>query len=668
MQTTSRANPDMHLRKALQHLRAGRDAQAEAILLPLADAHPHRADIAQTMGMIMGSKGRDAEAAQWFARAHRIDPGNFDVAFNLGRALLMQAQHAQAEATLTHAAGLRPSVADSWELIAVAQSHQGKTEAALASLDQAIAVAPQRAQPHQLKAKLLAAAHQLDAAVHAIGQAVHLDPNNATLRMDQGRIHAHAGERETAIKCFTAAVNLAPDIAIGWAELGATMAHMGVIEGPLSCFSRALKLAPQDPTILLKCGRAMLNMGQLAVADRALSSAAKLRPNDVEVLANLAGLRERQGRHEEARDLAQGLLDGADTNTNVALVFARASTRLKDPAAAIELLSQVMTSPRLDPERSLLQHELGQAHDKAGHHEAAIAAHTQANDLCHLTYDEAEREAIVAETMAVHSAEKIAARPKAQATTDLPVLIVGMPRSGTSLVEQIIAAHPLAFGAGELEELRYAEGMLIDLTGEPGVADALGAMTQAHAETLGAWYQERLRNHAQAAGEDLASIRRITDKMPPNFQLLGLAAHIVPGARIIHCVRDPIDTCLSCFFQAFGDGYGFATRLEWLGHYHRQYQRLMDHWRTNLSCEILEVRYEDVVANAEEMSRKIIAHCGLEWDPAVLNFHTAKRVCKTASYDQVRRPIYTSSVKRSEAYRPWLGSLIEALGDEPGLR
>ena len=232
--------------------------------------------------------------------------------------------------------------------------------------------------------------------------------------------------------------------------------------------------------------------------------------------------------------------------------------------------------------------------------------------------------------------------------SDLPIFIVGMPRSGTTLIEQILASHPDVHGGGELTQL----GALLGGAEYPGLASRLTG--------------ERLAQLGRAYSEQIAALapgrRRVTDKTPANFLHAGLIHLMAPNARIIHCVRDPRDTCLSCYTTLFASGQRFAYDLAELGTYYRGYAALMDHWRARLPPDrFTEVRYEDVVADLEGEARRLVAFCGLEWDDACLDFHTTRRQVRTASANQVRQPLYRRSVGRWERYADHLGPLTAAL-------
>jgi len=243
----------------------------------------------------------------------------------------------------------------------------------------------------------------------------------------------------------------------------------------------------------------------------------------------------------------------------------------------------------------------------------------------------------------------------------LPVFIVGMPRSGTSLVEQILAGHPKVRAFGE--RLTFNES-LAEICGAPTVPPALAQRAAQWSDSqlrkLGRLYLDAIR----AGVPKIAA--RTTDKLPANFQHVGLIHAALPNARIIHTRRDPVDTCLSLFSVLFsGPGQPYSYNLSDLGRYYRAYEKVMAHWRDILPAGVmLEVRYEDVVDDLEREARRIVAHCGLQWDDACLEFHKVQRTIRTMSHAQVRRPIYRSSIGRQRPGRKVLLPLLEALGAE----
>jgi hypothetical protein len=302
---------------------------------------------------------------------------------------------------------------------------------------------------------------------------------------------------------------------------------------------------------------------------------------------------------------------------------------------------------------------LGKVYDRAGEYATAFDHYRTANDLKAevVSYDRAAAERFVDQIIATCNEAFFERFAGIGNPSDRPIFIVGMPRSGTTLTEQILASHPRVAAGGELSEISQLVRRLAQRRGRPTpIGQTLQLLAPDDGEALGGLY-------LRALAEIDTEADRVTDKMPGNFNHLGLMAVLFPQASFIHCRRHPLDTCLSCYFQNFTNGQFFSYRLEDLGHSYRQYRRLIDHWQRVLPQPLQEARYEDVVEDLPARARELVAHCDLEWDERCLAFHRTERVVQTASKLQVRQPIYRSSLARWQRYEPFLGPLKESLGD-----
>jgi hypothetical protein len=301
---------------------------------------------------------------------------------------------------------------------------------------------------------------------------------------------------------------------------------------------------------------------------------------------------------------------------------------------------------------------MGKAYGDIGAHERAFLSLLIGNALKRLRtrYDEAATIGILRRMQAAFDPKQMKRGAGLGDPSAAPVFIVGMPRSGTTLAEQILASHPNVFGAGEINDFQKAILALGgDAAGALGSPEVASLLSPDELQRIGAGYVARLGAMAPEA-------TRIVNKTPENFRFLGLIHRALPNARIIHTRRDPVDTCLSCFSKLFFENLPFAYDLGELGRYYRAYDALMAHWRALLPQEtLLEVQYEEVVDDLEGQARRIVAHCGLEWDPRCLDFHETERPVRTASVAQVRQPIYASAVGRWRPYEPFLGPLLSEL-------
>jgi hypothetical protein len=285
-----------------------------------------------------------------------------------------------------------------------------------------------------------------------------------------------------------------------------------------------------------------------------------------------------------------------------------------------------------------------------------------------VAYDEDSVLSLFDRIEAVFTAELIAAKSGVGDPSPLPVFVLGMPRSGTTLVEQIIASHPAVHGAGELHSFNDVLLAVRTADGKPlPYPEFVPALQPEAINSIGARYLALLRQLAAAASTGRAgngeAFERVTDKMPSNYYFAGLIHLALPNATIIHTVRDPVDTCISCFSKLFSAEQNHTYDLGELGRYYKRYERLMAHWHRVLPAgRILDVRYEDVVDDLEGQARRILFHCGLPWDDRCLSFHETDRPVRTASASQVRLPIYKSAVGRGRVYEAHIEPLLDALG------
>ncbi len=469
--------------------------------------------------------------------------------------------------------------------------------------------------------------------------------------------------------------------------------HKGDFDGAIRACRTLLKTRPNHPDVLHRLALAEAQKGEHGAAVRDIKKAIGLRPNSAVFLVDLGQILVAAQRYDEAesaydRALAadpdfafthgvraelflitgefekakaaveQGLA-GRSTDLRVALAFAKLAPRLEAEHRAIELLeAQLARTGHSTGARMTLLFHLADQHDRLGEHDRAFELYRQANDLSQMRFFPEHHHAAIDRMIDAWNSEWLSTAPRSGQRGDLALFIVGMPRSGTSLVEQILACHPKVRGAGELTampKICAALGGTDPMVQVPMLLEP-ATVTKAALERQARGYLGTL--HALGHGAS-----RVTDKLPINFLHLGLIQLMLPGARVIHCTRDPLDSCLSCYFQHFFSAFPWAYKLGWLGAYYREYERLMEHWRRVLTdLPILDVPYESLVNDQEGWSRRIVEFAGLEWDDACLRFHESPRVTATLSNEQVRRPMYQSSVGRHRHYDRHLAPLRQALG------
>ena len=402
-------------------------------------------------------------------------------------------------------------------------------------------------------------------------------------------------------------------------------------------------------------------------------------PSWEDPVAALASVLERQSRLEEGQALLQPLIDRQSEKTNTVLTYARIARRrgaLNDAAGALERLTSGTAARQAlsGIEREALYFELGSLYDAAGNYDAAFDAFRQANTARMHHYDPRAHEASVETLIGMFPRRETAAFSHADSPLlkkVTPIFVVGMPRSGTSLVHETLSAHPSVHSVGESPLVDALARHLLEQTrvtcaGEdwPGRLGkgVLNRLSEVYIDA--ALQGQAAAPEAPAAPTAPAAPRTVVDKMPGNLFHLGFVQLLWPNARVIYCDRDPRDSCLSCYFQPFGPGHPYSFDLAHLGHYHKQIARLMEHWRETLDIPILTWSYEAFVADHEAKTRELVAFAGLPWHPHCLQHHKAEPKSYTASYAQIRQPVHRRSVGRHKFYAEHIGTLLSALSPE----
>jgi tetratricopeptide (TPR) repeat protein len=444
--------------------------------------------------------------------------------------------------------------------------------------------------------------------------------------------------------------------------LGRMALKSGRLEEALRRFRACATAQPRELDYQYLVGLALNDLGRTAEAVAKYDKVLKAKPNMTLVIQSKAAALDRLGDVDAAAAMLRPIVEAGGETPAMVDLLARIALRQGRAAEAIDLLRRHLDDPGIaDGDRQGLLFGLVKAYDKAGEYDAAFGAAVEANAVGARPFDRAAYRARIDAHIDVFSAPAIAARPRASRPSDRPVIIAGMPRSGTTLVEQIIDAHPRAHGAGELT---FLDEVLADIqmrldSFEPYPA-CLEDLTAETCDRLSAEYLNTLRAFSRTA-------TRIVDKTLHNVEHLGFLSLLCPASHVIATRREPMDTGLSCFLNPI-----LATRLPWItdlgdiGFVHGQQRRLMRHWRAVLEVPILEVEYQRLIDEQERMTREMIEFVGLPFHDRCLEFHASGRPVMTLSYDQVDRPVYRTSLDRWRNYEKHLGPLREALEAEEG--
>jgi tetratricopeptide (TPR) repeat protein len=616
-----------------------------------AKAHDH-------LGSVLQAQGRHAEAIVSHDAALAIDSDNPEAHYNLGVALQALNRHEAAIASYSRALALAPSIAEIHYNAATAHTALKRDQAAVEHYERALAIRPDYARAHAgVASTLQKLGRHLESVAH-YQAALAAQPDDAEAHNGLGAGLHMLGRHEEAVAEYRRALALRPDYADAHNNLGLALQALDRHAEALACHQRALAIAPRHAGAHNNLGLALQALDRHDEALAQYRQALAIRPENASAQANMGLALQEIGRIEDARQAFERAiaLEPRSGRFYRNLADCKRFTRNDAELPAMEALARDIDSLPDDEQRQL-HFALGKAFGDVGDYKRSFGHHLEGNRLKRqqIDYDEPAVLEEFDRIRAVFTPELMARCAGVGHPGVSPVFILGMPRSGSTLVEQILASHPKVSGAGE--RLDFGEEVAgLSASGGPAFPEMVTALSGEDLEALGARYFRRVSVGAPGTG-------RITDKMPFNFFFAGLIHLALPKARIIHTMRDPIDTCLSCFSKLFTGQHRCAYDLAELGRYYRAYERLMAHWRRVLPAEVmLDVRYEDVVADLEPQARRIVAHCGLEWDDACLAFHANPRPVRTASAVQVRAPIHAGSIGRWRRYGEMLAPLFDGLG------
>jgi tetratricopeptide (TPR) repeat protein len=684
--------PEQALMLAEQYRRAGRLGEAEDIAKHVLAAQPQTAEAEHLLGIIAHQSGKLADAIAHVRRATEIDPNAALYHANLGEMQRLSGRADLAAQAARRALELNPDYPGALSNLGIALYEQQQYEEALSCYDRAIALDANFADAISNRGNALRALKRLPEAEASYQKALALNPRFAQAWNNLGTTLRELKRPQEAEDAYRKALAENPNDPDTLDNLALAIKDLDRLDEAAALLQRALTVETRDPKLHLHLGSVLLDQSKPDAAAAALERALALKSDDHDAINlmgrvafergdlagavahykralalksdladawnNMGNALKELGELDAARDafLKAIALDPVNTGVYVNLADSRKFAAGDPHLAAMQDLER---TANLSPtERMQLDFALGKAYADLKDHARSFEHLLRANagKRAQIAYDEAATLGLFARIEQVFTPALIKEKSREGDPAHLPIFVIGMPRSGTTLVEQILASHPLVHGAGELKVLDEIAGS-VQTNGGARIPfpEFVTAADGAALRQVGARYAAELNKLAPGA-------TRVTDKMPSNFFFAGLIHLALPNAPIIHTVRDPVDTCVSCFSKLFSAQQDHTYDLAELGRYHRRYQRLMAHWHQVLpGGRILDVRYEDVVADLEGQARRIIAHCGLDWDPRVLAFHETARPVRTASATQVRQPIYTSAVGRARVYEQFLDPLIKEL-------
>ena len=540
--------------------------------------------------------------------------------------------------------------------LAIALLNQGNAQEAIESLERAIKLQPDFANAHLELGNARTLNKEPLLAVNSYQKAIELEPGSHLAVFNLGNAYRDLGLQEEAIEQYKQATLLEPAFTEAYCEIATILITQFRFVQAISLLESAIKCIPESPKIFLMIAIAHEKQGDSAIALQYFRKVLELEEDNIDAQVGIAGILGMQGDYTTAGKSLEKILALHPENPTAVITYAHFAHRLGTIDKAIRMVKDTLeNSNNSERVKSELYFSLAQLYERNDQTDIAFDNYVTGNRLRGAEFNYKSYRDMFNAIMDAYSEKAFKQLPRSTNSSRTPVFIVGMPRSGTSLAEQIIASHPDVFGAGEL---CYINSMVDQL---PQTLDApspyplcLDKLTTPVANQLANEYLEKINDRS-------GGTRYVIDKMPLNFMHIGFIELLFPKARIIHCARDPVDTCLSCFFKCFSGEHSYAYSLTDLGNYHRLYQQLMSHWKQVSGLPIHTLVYEDMVTNQEYETRRLIEFCGLEWNDACLDFHKTERTVATASFDQVRQPIYSHAVGRWRLYEKRLEPLLSAL-------
>jgi tetratricopeptide (TPR) repeat protein len=663
----SPANPmQARLSAAIAEHRAGKLAEAEQAYKGILADEPENPDALHLLGALKQQSGKADEAISLVRQAIARKPQSALYHNTLGIAYVATQAFDWAVEAFSKAIELAPKYPDPHLHLGNLLRLKGRKEEAVSHFERAIALKPEFIEAHNNLGTLLIDMEQWKRAEGHLITAAGLRPKSTEIAINLA-VARRAIDSRAAIAGLEQVLKAQPNHPAALTNLGAVYSDLGERDLAVDYLRKALAAAPENPQIKLDLASALSQFGRHEEAKALYGSIAQSGspPRRLAALLALATIAEQGGDFASAAELyEQAHQLRPDAPAVVAGILKRRGKAVPEELVRkAEALVQDESKPQEG--RAALLMALATLYAGRKEFDRAFGAYRDGNALRRricarrgISYNRQDREARIDALIRSYDSDFFRAHGRDGSDSNLPVFVVGMPRSGTTLSEQILASHSNVHGAEELLDITMAAARLDPGNYRSAIERRSGPLK------IGS---QQLRDEASRYLGILRAMsptaKRVVDKYPNNFESLGLIATMFPHGRIIHCQRDPRDVAWSCFITNFLYPLTWSLDLEDFAHYYAQYQKLMDHWRQVLPVPVLDRRYEEAVVDFEGAARQLVDFCGLEWQDACLEFHKTERTVRTASIRQVRQPVYTSSIGRWRDYEQFAPDAFRRIGE-----